>query len=114
MSQDEKISVEVAYGTPEQQALETVSISVGVTCADAIALSGIATKFSHDELASLPFAIWGKPATAESCPRAGDRIEILRPLVIDPRDARRLLAETGQFMGGSGRDVEMDEALKTD
>jgi putative ubiquitin-RnfH superfamily antitoxin RatB of RatAB toxin-antitoxin module len=114
MSQDEKISVEVAYGTSNQQALETVLISAGVSCVDAIALSGISKKFPHDELASLPLAIWGKPATANSCPKAGDRIEILRPLVIDPRDARRFLAEVGQFMGGSGRDHDIDEGFKAD
>jgi len=109
MSRDEKISVEVAYGTPDKQALEAVSVSVGVNCADVIAMSEISGKFPHDEIASLPIAIWGKPATAESCPKAGDRIEILRPLVIDPRDARRLLAEAGQFMGGSGRDLDAGE-----
>ncbi len=114
MSRNEKISVEVAYGTPDQQALEKVLITAGVSCMDAIALSGISRNFPHDEIASLPLAIWGKPATSDSCPKAGDRIEILRPLSIDPRDARRHLAESGRFMGGSGRDQESHEGSKKD
>ena len=114
MSRDEKISVEVAYGTADQQALETIFVIAGVSCVDAIAQSGIGKKFPNDELASLPLAIWGKPATADSYPKAGDRIEILRPLVIDPRVARRLLAKAGQFMGGSGRDLVAGQKIKTD
>ena len=114
MSRNEEISVEVAYGTPDQQALETVFITAGASCMDAIAMSGISSKFPHDEIASLPLAIWGKPATSDSYPKAGDRIEILRPLIIDPRDARRLLAEAGRFMGGSGRDHELDKDSKKD
>ena len=43
--------------------------------------------------------MWGRVVSPQQTLRDGDRVEILRPLEIDPRDARRHLAREGQFMG---------------
>jgi len=107
------ITVEVVYGKPNRQVLETVTVDAGVTCEEAIRKSGIDAKFPRDDLASLPLAIWGKPAAPHTIVNEGDRIEILRPLIIDPRDARRLLAQAGQYMGGSGRDITAAKKRET-
>ncbi len=113
MSANAQIRVEVVYGKPNRQVLEVVTVDAGATCEEAVRKSGINAKFPRDDLVRLPFAIWGKPATNRTLVHEGDRIEILRPLIIDPRDARRLLAQAGQYMGGSGRDLAATKERET-
>ena len=98
----------MAFGLPDRQSLVTVDISVDASCEDAIKVSGLAKTYADIDLAALPIAIWGTPASRTDTPRNGDRIEILRPLAIDPRNARRELASEGQFMGGRSP-VETDD-----
>ena len=95
----ETIRVEVVFGMPEHQELVTVEIAAHATCADAIARSGVEASFPDIDLASLPIAVWGRQAIATDEVRDGDRVEILRPLAIDPREARRRLALAGKYMG---------------
>ena len=64
------LSVEVVLATPERQVLLTVNVEAGV-------------------VADLAVGIWGKPVSRDSTVNAGDRIELYRPLDIDPREARR-------------------------
>ena len=103
MMDDKLIHLEVVYGTPIQQLLVAVSVPGGTTCAQAIAVSGVSDRFPGENLKSLPIAIWGKVVCSDQQPKDRDRIEILRPLTIDPREARRQLAMMGDFMGGAGR-----------
>ena len=100
---DTRLRLEVVYATPERQCLIEVLVDSGTKCAEAVRLSGIGNKFPDDNVDSLPIAVWGRMVSGDRNVREGDRIEILRPLEIDPRDARRELATAGQYMGGSGR-----------
>ena len=95
------IRVEVVFALPDRQELVEVNLGTGSTVSDAIELSGIRKVFSDFDLNAMPIAIWGRPATRQRKLVDGDRVEILRQLEIDPRDARRELAREGQFMGGS-------------
>lgn len=99
MSDDEKIEVEVVYALPDRQSLVVVSLADRSSCAEAIDASGLAAIYAESDLLSLPIAVWGRPADRQDPLKDGDRVEILRPLEIDPRDARRHLASEGQFMG---------------
>ncbi len=101
MSASETIKVEVAFGLTERQSLIVVNIDGQASCNDVIDASGLARIYPESAIAELPIAIWGRPAERTDPIRHGDRIELLRPLQIDPRDARRQLAREGQFMGGS-------------
>ena len=101
MTESETIRIEVVFGLSERQKLVSINIDAGADCADAISQSGIAAEFPELDLKLLPVAIWGRPAERSSGLKEGDRIEILRPLQMDPRDARRQLAIDGQFMGGA-------------
>ena len=103
MSGGEKIRVEVVYALPERQSLVVVSLDDQASCVDAINASGLVEIYAEADLASLPIAIWGRPADRLDPLKEGDRVEILRPLEIDPRDARRHLASEGQFMGGASQ-----------
>jgi putative ubiquitin-RnfH superfamily antitoxin RatB of RatAB toxin-antitoxin module len=71
----------------------------GTTIGDAIDLSGIAEAFGEIDVATLQAGIWGKPFNRGHRVVAGDRIELYRPLRMDPRDARRELAAAGRSMG---------------
>ncbi len=88
----ETIRVEVAYAEAHQQLVRSVKIDATATVEQAIHASGI--------LAELPLGfapsgigIFGRIVTPSTRLRAGDRIELYRPLQIDPKDARRLRAK---------------------
>lgn len=94
----ETIRVEVVFALPDRQKLVTVQLPAGATVARAIAESGLAEDFRQPDLSTFPVAIWGVRASPQQSLRDKDRVEILRPLAIDPRDARRQLASKGQTM----------------
>jgi len=104
MTESDTIRIEVVFGLADRQKLVSIDIDAGADCADAISQSGIAAEFPELDLNVLPVAIWGRPAARSNGLKDGDRIEILRPLQMDPRDARRQLAIDGQFMGGAVTD----------
>ena len=96
-----RINVEVVFALPERQALVAIQLAQGATVADAISASGLAERFPDDRLEKLPTGIWGRPAGRDRVLEAGDRVEIYRELEIDPKEARRRLAEVGKTMRGS-------------
>ena len=89
------MSVEVVLATPEQQVLLVVMVDEGATAAEAIAASGIAARFPDFAVDEMRVGIWGKPVARDNAVRDGDRVELYRPLVVDPREARRKRALAG-------------------
>jgi putative ubiquitin-RnfH superfamily antitoxin RatB of RatAB toxin-antitoxin module len=88
------IEIEVVYAAVDRQALRTVSVKEGATVRDAVLASGIGSEFPELNLAECPLGIFGK-VVADPDTRviqAGDRIEIYRPLLADPKEVRRLRA----------------------
>lgn len=83
------IAVEVVYALPDNQILKHLDVPEGTTVAQAITLSDITTQFPEIDLAKNKFGIFGKLAKSETILRHQDRVEIYRPLIIDPKDARR-------------------------
>ena len=107
MAQTEKnpvLTVEVVFATPERQELVSVEVTAGSTVGDAIRKSRLAERFPDHDLGQCKTGIWGEPVTTDRAVREGDRIELYRPLAIDPREARRLLAAEGRSMGRSTAD----------
>ena len=84
--------VEVVFALPDRQWLETVSAEDGASVADALRLSGIEERFPDVSFDELQVGIWGKPVERTQALRDGDRVEVYRPLEMDPREARRLKA----------------------
>lgn len=86
----QKISVEVAYAMPQQQALIKLDVFEGTTVYDAVVQSGIASQFEQIDIDSDNMGIFGKAVKnpKEHPLRDGDRVEIYRPLIIDPKQAR--------------------------
>ena len=83
------ISVEVAYALPSKQKIIVIKVQEGSTIENAIYLSGILNLFPDIDLTKQNVGIFSEPRELTDKVKAGDRIEIYRPLLIDPKEARR-------------------------
>jgi putative ubiquitin-RnfH superfamily antitoxin RatB of RatAB toxin-antitoxin module len=99
MEPQETIEIEVAYARPERQLILTVEVPAGTTVIEAARLSGIEEQFPEIELGKNRMGVFGKLCKPDRALNAGDRVEIYRPLLADPRAARRELAAEGKSMG---------------
>ncbi|MCK1791915.1 RnfH family protein [Pseudomonas violetae] len=88
------IDVEVVYAAVDRQMLFGVSVPPGLTVREVVRRSGVAEEFPELNLAECPIGIFGKVVSdpQSRLARAGDRIEIYRPLLADPKEVRRLRA----------------------
>ncbi len=88
----EKIRVEVVYALPGAQEVTSLELDPGATVADAIAASGLLARHAALRGDRRAVGIHGKIVSPGRALESGDRVEIHRPLVADPKDARRLRA----------------------
>ena len=93
------IPVEVAYALPDRQALLPLLVPKGATVREAIEHSGILELFPEIDLGENRVGIFGRLCTADRVLEAGDRVEIYRPLLADPKEVRRRLAAEGRSIG---------------
>ena len=91
----------VVYALPERQFLVDVEYVAPMTAADAVSRSGLPQRFAEIDETDLVLGVWGVEVTPGFLLRAGDRVEISRPLLTDPRDLRRELLHEGRVMGGA-------------
>ena len=98
----DKISIEVVYALPHEQALLKLQAPQNTTVAEAIKLSGILEKYPDIDLGKNKLGIFGKLTKADAVLRDKDRIEIYRPLLADPKEVRRKRAEEGKVMKKGG------------
>ena len=75
--------------TPDTQILKRLDVAEGTTVLQAIALSKIISQFPEIDLTKNKLGIFGKLTKPDTMLRHQDRIEIYRPLIIEPKDARR-------------------------
>lgn len=85
--------MEVAYALRDRQVLLTVQLEEGCTVEQAIRRSGILSAFPEIEIARSEVGIFGRVVSLDARVRDGDRVEIYRPLIADPKDARRQRAQ---------------------
>ena len=91
MRPNEPISVSVVYALPEREVVVELTVPAGATVAEALEASGLRRRFP--ELgAPVRCAIFGQSVPLTQSLRTGDRIEVLRPLRIDPKESRRRAA----------------------
>jgi putative ubiquitin-RnfH superfamily antitoxin RatB of RatAB toxin-antitoxin module len=103
MPEANSIPVELAFADAIRQELISMTVPVGTTVGQVIDQSPLAQAFPNVDLAGLATGIWGNLVSRDQKLVAGDRIELYRPLLMDPRDARRALAAQGKFMGTAGK-----------
>ena len=93
MPEVEQIDVEVACAKADQQTLLQVQVPIGTTAGQAINVSGILEYFPEINWKNTGIGIFGKACKPEQILNAGDRVEIYRPLLMDPKQQRRQRAQ---------------------
>lgn len=93
------IKIEIAYATPEQQTLLELDVPDNVDVEQAIKMSGILNTHKDIDLSVNKVGIWSRTCKLEQKLNAGDRIEIYRPLIADPKEVRKRRAEKAKEEG---------------
>lgn len=94
-----EFEIEVVFAESEKQALTVLVVTSGATIKEVVAMSGVLDQFPHQNRDELTFGVWGRVANDDQVVKDGDRVEVYRPLELDPREARRQLALVGRTMG---------------
>jgi putative ubiquitin-RnfH superfamily antitoxin RatB of RatAB toxin-antitoxin module len=96
-------TVEVAYGTVEQQWLVTLPWFFGLTAQQAVEQSGVLDYATDVDPKALVLGRFGRQIAVSAALEAGDRIELCRPLQRDPREMRRAAVAEGGVVGKTSR-----------
>lgn len=104
------VNIEVAYALPEKQTVISVQVGQGTTIEQAVQLSGILEQFPQIDIAKNKLGIFGKLKKADEMVREGDRVEIYRPLIADPKVVRKQRAAEGKRMAKGGGELKKTEA----
>ena len=85
-----RLTVSVAY-SPRAGEVDEVELQLptGATVADALQASGLRTRHPAADIEALPVGIWGAFCARDAVLRDRDRVELYRPLRVDPKEARR-------------------------
>ncbi|MFT6372144.1 MAG: putative ubiquitin-RnfH superfamily antitoxin RatB of RatAB toxin-antitoxin module [Gammaproteobacteria bacterium] len=97
--------IEVAYATPQRQKIVECEVETGTSLRDAVKLSSILQYFPEIEVETCDLGIFGKAVAPQYELADGDRIEIYRPLIADPKEIRRQRAEMGLKTKKAGADA---------
>jgi hypothetical protein len=95
----EMYQIEVAFGLPHKQQLITLNVAPGTTVEQAIQQSGILSIFPEIDLSKNAVGIWNRVVKLTDTVENGDRIEIYRPLMADPKEVRKKRAEQAKQAG---------------
>ena len=95
----EQLTIEVVYALPQQQTVIELRVAPETCVLDAIEQSGIVQKHPEIDLAVNKFGIYSRPVKGSDHLQEGDRIEIYRPLIADPREMRKKRAEKAKEEG---------------
>lgn len=113
MSRDaasEKLDIEVVFATAERQELIQLSVPRGTTAGAAIDLSGMRDRFPGLIDPPAGIGVWGHVTGPDRVLKDGDRVEIYRDLLLNPREARRILAEQGRSMNQGSLSASTERA----
>lgn len=89
MAKVKTMSVEIAYARPDIQVVIALEVPVGTTLGQTLELSRIRQRFPEIDLDNNQVGIFGELRTLSSVLNPGDRVEVYRPLLADPRVMRR-------------------------
>ena len=89
VSDIEKIEVEVLLAYPNKHFLKKITLDAATTVQNVILQSGILEKYTEIDLRTNKVGIFSRPVKLTDMVENGDRIEIYRPLIADPKEIRR-------------------------
>ena len=104
----DKTHIEIAYATPAKQLILECEIETGTPAREVIKSSGITRHFPEIDPDSCDIGVFGKAIAADYELQNGDRIEIYRPLIADPKEVRRQRAAQGLKMKKGGGAIETE------
>ena len=99
MSGADLLAIEVAYALPDRQSLLRLDVPAGTTVEQAVQRSGLLEQYPDIDLAEAAVGIFGKQVPATTEVKSGDRVEVYRPLIADPKAARRKRAAKAKAQG---------------
>ncbi len=105
---DARIRIEVAYATPQKQIIVDCLVDAGTPPRDALRLSDILQHFPEIDIETCDIGVFGKAIGSDYELNEGDRIEIYRPLIADPKEVRRQRAAQGLRTGKGGGKIRSD------
>lgn len=105
MANADMLQVEVAYALPEEQHIFALEVPAGTTAEQAVRQSGVLERFPDIDLSKQKLGIFGKLNKLNYVLRAGDRVEIYRSLIADPKEVRKQRAAEGKRMKKGGGDL---------
>jgi uncharacterized protein len=89
MAESQLIDIEVAYAAPDDQVIVPLEVPAGTDAAEAVRLSGLLERFPDIDADNLSVGVFGVHVSPRALLSQGDRLEIYRPLQVDPKEARR-------------------------
>ncbi len=91
MDDNKTIHVEVAYALPDKQRIVALELPAGSSVRDAAMQSGLDKQFVELDLCNVDLGVFGKGVSKpdEQMLKNGDRVEIYRPLIADPKEVRK-------------------------
>ena len=102
VAESDLIEVEVAYALPERQTLLRLKVPQGTTAQQAVERSRLLERYPDLDLAGSKLGIFAKVVPPERELREGDRVEVYRPLIADPKAVRQKRAEEGKKLKKGG------------
>ena len=109
MENAETMPVEVAFALPGEQVILALEVAPGTTVRQAIERSGVLERFPQIDLNNNKVGVFGKLTKLDAELRSGDRVEIYRPLIADPKEVRRQRASEGKVMKKGAAELEGEE-----
>jgi hypothetical protein len=92
MTEPNLLGIEVVYALPDHQHLISIKVPVGINAREALRLSGLAADFPELDMENCPLGVFAKEVSADYLLAEGDRLEVYRPLINNPRESRRARA----------------------
>ena len=114
MENAKRIHVEVTYATTARQKIIGLDVPEGTTLIEAVNTSGILDEFPEIDPDKAKMGIFSKQKKADTELRDGDRVEIYRPLIADPKEVRKRRAAEGKRMKKGGGEIESGEKSPVD
>jgi putative ubiquitin-RnfH superfamily antitoxin RatB of RatAB toxin-antitoxin module len=104
----DSMRIEVVYALPEKQQIFAIDLPLGATVRQAIVACGVLQKYPEIDLEKNKLGVFAKLAKPDALLRNGDRVEIYRPLIADPKEVRKQRAAEGKVMkkGAGEQDAE--------
>lgn len=102
MAEVDVIDIEVAYAEADEQVIVALQVPAGTSAGEAVRRSRLAEQFPHMDSNTAAIGVFGIPVSPCAPLAQGDRVEIYRPLQVDPKEARRQRADRSRVRRKNG------------